>query len=97
MLINSISDLRKAFRHGPYAWPGGYPCYLLLSDGEALSFKGAKANRRLLIEALAEYQTNPHERSGWRPIALDVNWEESGLLCVHTGEAIESAYGEVTP
>ncbi len=92
MTIESISDFRKAFRQGPYAWPGGYPMYFVLSDGEALSFKSAKLARRHILEALADYRTNRREHSGWRPIGLAINWEDSDLHCVHTGEAIEAAY-----
>jgi hypothetical protein len=92
--INSISDLRAAFRNGPYAWPGGYPCFFLMSDGAALSFKAAKAERRELLEALVDYRDNPHESSGWRPVALEINWEDSELYCAHTNERIESAYAE---
>jgi len=33
MKIETISDFRKAMRHGPYAWPGGYPCYFIMGDG----------------------------------------------------------------
>ena len=29
MLINSISDFRRAIHNGPYAWPGGYPLYFI--------------------------------------------------------------------
>jgi len=91
MRINSISDLRKAFRHGPYAWPGGYPCYFVMADGEPLSFKAAKENRRELLEALAH---TADRHNGWRPIGLEINWEEPDLYCAHSGERIESAYAE---
>lgn len=88
MLINSISDFRKAMRHGPYAWPGGYPCYFITSDGAALSFKAAKQELRSILEAIRD-----RSNSGWRIVAMDINWEDSDLFCDHTGEHIESAYG----
>jgi len=91
MRIETISDLRKAFRHGPYAWPGGYPCYFVMADGEPLSFKAAKENRRELLEALAHTADRHY---GWRPIGLEINWEEPDLYCAHSGERIESAYAE---
>ena len=87
MLINSISDFRKAIRNGAYAWPGGYPLYFIASDGEALSFKTAKAERRLILEAIRD-----HDNSGWRVVAMDINWEDTELVCAHSGERIESAY-----
>lgn len=89
MQINSIADFRTAMRLGPYAWPGGYPLYFIMSDGGALSFKTAKAQRRNLLEALRD-----GDRGGWRPLAVDVNWEDADLTDDHTGELIESAYGE---
>lgn len=93
MQILTVSDLRKAFRHGPYAWPGGYPCYFVMADGEALSFKAARENRRLLLEALAN-RLKGWQDDGWQPVALEVNWEEPDLFCAHTGERIESAHAE---
>ena len=92
MNIQSISDFRRAFRNGPYAWPGGYPVYFLLSDGEAISFKAAreKSTRREMLAALRDNNT----RCGWMPIALEINWEDENLYCVQTSERIESAYGE---
>ncbi len=89
MEINTLSDLRRAFRNGPYAWPGGYPCYFLMDDGEALSFAAAKENRRRLIESVVNKQ-----RDGWNPIAFDINWEDGEMICCHTGKRIESAYAD---
>ena len=88
MNINSISDFRRAVRNGPYAWPGGYPLYFVCSDGEALSFAAAKQERRLILEALRD-----NDRSGWRVVGVDTNWEDAELRCAHTGELIEAAYG----
>ncbi len=90
MNINSISDFRKAMRHGPYAWPGGYPCYFVTSDGAALSFKAAKAERRYILEALRDND----KHCGWHVCGVDINWEDGELTCDHTGEHIESAYAD---
>lgn len=87
MNIRSISDFRAAMRHGPYAWPGGYPLYFITSDGAALSFKSAKAERRNIIEAIHDRSNN-----GWRVVAMEINWEDADLVCDHSGEQIESAY-----
>jgi hypothetical protein len=89
MTINSISDFRKAMRHGPYAWPGGYPCYFVTSDGAALSFNAARRERRNILEAIRDKDDN-----GWRVVGMDVNWEDDQLYCDHTNERIESAYAE---
>lgn len=87
MLINSVSDFRRAYRHGPYAWPGGYPCFFVTDDGAALSFEAVRENRRAILESIAHKQ-----RDGWRVVALEINYEEPDLECVHTGKRIESAY-----
>jgi hypothetical protein len=89
MNIETISDFRRAIRSGPYAWPGGYPIYFITDDGEALSFAAARSERRAILESIAS-----QSRDGWRVVAADVNWEDASLHCVHTGERIESAYGE---
>ena len=95
MNIQSIADYRRALRVGPYAWPGGYPLHFVMSDGESLSFKAAKSERRLILEALADHASgNRYEFSGWRPVALEINWDDCELYCAHSGELIESAYGE---
>lgn len=91
MMIESISDFRKAIRNGPYAWPGGYPLYFLMADGETLSFNAArdKSNRRAILEAIA----HKNDRQ-WQPVAMDINWEDDAMFCAHTNERIESAYAE---
>ena len=87
MLINSISDFRRAIHNGPYAWPGGYPLYFITHDGAALSFKAARQERRAILESIRD-----RSNDGWRVVGMDVNWEDAELTCDHTGEPIESAY-----
>lgn len=89
MNINSISDFRKAIRNGEYAWPGGYPCYFITSDGAALSFDAVRRELRSILESIANKAND-----GWRIVALEINWEDASLYCEHTGQKIESAYGD---
>lgn len=89
MHINSVSDFRKAYRNGPYAWPGGYPCYFVTNDGAALSWRSAYYNRRNILEAIANKLND-----GWRIVGVDVNWEDPALYCADTSERIPSAYAE---
>lgn len=89
MQIETISDFRKAIRAGAWAWPGGYPKFFITSDGGALCFEAAKEQRRCILEAIAS-----DARDGWRVVAVEINWEDSELVCDHSGELIESAYGE---
>ena len=72
----------------PYGWPGGYPRFFVLSDGEALSYNAARSEQALIEQAIADA-----DDSGWRVVACDINWEDSELTCAHTGALIESAYG----
>lgn len=87
MEIKTVSDFRKALRHGPYTWPGGYPTFFLTTDGGVLSYAAAKAERRQVARAIG----HDEKFSGWRVCAMEVNWEED-LVCEHTGEPIERAY-----
>lgn len=88
MKIETVSDFRKAMRHGQYAWPGGYQCYFITADGAAISFEAARSERRQIIDAIGHQQT----WSGWRIVAMGINWEETGLTCEHTGKLIPAAY-----
>ena len=89
MNIQTISDFRAAVRHGPYAWPGGYPLYFLCDDGAALCCKCVRKERRNILESVAH-----HTRDGWRVIGLNINYEDDSLYCDHCSEQIESAYGD---
>lgn len=93
MEIKTISDFRAAIRSGPYAWPGGYPCYFVMSDGEALSFAAAKAERRQILEALRD-KGNGERGNLWLPTLFEINYEDGNLICAHTNQRIESAYAE---
>jgi hypothetical protein len=86
--LYTISDFRRDIRQ-PYTWPGCYPRYFVTSDGAALSFKAAREQRRNILESIRDDMDD-----GWHVIGCDVNWEDQDLICDHTGERIESAYGE---
>ena len=45
-----LAKVKQAIR-SPYAWPGGYPLYVVLADGEALSVESAEKNWRLICHA----------------------------------------------
>ena len=87
-LINKSKTLKEHIRHGKYAWPGGYPVYFITDDGAALSYDAVKENYREVLSAVKN-----HDNNGWKVIAADVNWEDGFLYCSHTGDKIESAYG----
>ena len=65
MNIRNISDLRRAYRHGPFAWPGGYPLAFLMDDGQCVCHDCAQENRHSIVVDTA-WKIN----SGWRAVAL---------------------------
>jgi len=82
-------DTLKEFTRNQYARPGGYPMFALCADGGVLSHKAVKDNYRLIRESMRD--SNDKQ---WQIVAIDINWEDAELYCDHTGELIESAYGE---
>lgn len=89
MNITTVNEFHAALEQGKWAWPGGYPCYFLCADGEALSFDAAECEKAMVEAAIAAPGTDEQ----WRVIAYEVNWEDTDLYCAHTSAQIESAYG----
>lgn len=87
MYIKTTKDLKTALRNGQWAWPGGYPLYFITSDGAALSFDAVRSEYRQVISSIRHRMND-----GWRVVAVEINYEDSGLCCDHTGQRIESAY-----
>lgn len=90
MEIKTVADLDDALERGPYAWPGGYPIYFITDDGGALAFKTVKDEYDLIRDAIEDDDTS----GGWRVVDVDINWEDERLFDDHTGDLIESAYGD---
>ena len=82
----------KQFIRQPYAWPGGYPCALLLADGEVIDSQSARANYRLIRRAMRD-QRPWWSDSQWVPVEVFIHWEGPPLVCAESGRLIESAYG----
>lgn len=85
----TVSEFRRQYHYGPYAWPGGYPRISVMSDGESPCFACLKTERRNILSAIKD-----NDSSGWRVDGFDINWEDTDLLCAHCGCQIESAYGQ---
>ncbi len=88
---NETTAALKAFiRSNGIAWPGGYPCYALMADGEVIDAQAARENyRQILRETRADIPCN----RDWKFIGADVHWEGEPMQCAHSGRMIESAYG----
>ena len=79
------AKLQEFIRSGGFAWPGGYPCALLMSDGEVIDAKAARENYRLIRRETEQE---------WTPVDVFIHWEGAPLYCAHSGREILSAYGE---
>lgn len=88
--IGNVADLKATLRAERFAFPGGYPLHFVTADGAALSFDTVRREFRLVADAVRRRDNT----GGWRVIGCDVNWEDDSLADAHTGEKIESAYGE---
>jgi hypothetical protein len=83
--IKNGKQLVSCLRAGEFAWPGGYTCFFLTSDGEALSFKAVRENLRSVISDIRDKVD-----SGWRVIGLECMANVDGpIVCAHTNEEIE--------
>lgn len=73
----SMEELIDVLKYGPYAWPGGYPMYLLCDDGDAMCYEcGAQCVR--------EGETGD-------VVEREINWDQL-LWCCNCGHRIETAY-----
>lgn len=79
----------KSVAREPFAWPGGYPRFLLMTDGGCLCPDCVKREFRLIAQA-----TVKGYRDGWQAAAADINWEDPNLFCDHCGRHIEPAYSD---
>lgn len=88
----TLQDIKQAIR-SKYGWPGGYPLYLIMDDGEALSIDAAREQWREIVAAHIARDS----WGGWLVAAVDINYENPDLYCAHSGARIESAYAEEEP
>lgn len=89
MTLPIIAQARYAARE-KYAWPGGYPLYLLMSDGEVICPSCARREWKLIALATRHISNDPQ----WECAGVEINWEDDELRCAHCNERIPSAYGE---
>jgi hypothetical protein len=87
MKNNTLEQVKSAIRN-PFAWPGGYPVYTVMSDGELLCPDCARKEYRQIVQS-----TKNHYRDGWQAEGTLILWEGSDYCC-HCNKELESAYGE---
>ena len=85
--MTNTKDIKEAIRH-KYAWPGGYPLFLV-TQGAALCVDCGRKHYRQIAYAIMHGLSD-----GWKVEAADVNWEDPSLFCDHCSKRIESAYAE---
>lgn len=83
-----LARVKQALRD-KYAWPGGYPLYIVTEDGGALSIDAARANWAQIVRS-----TLTQAGDGWQAVGAEINYEDGELICDHSGVRIESAYAE---
>ena len=82
---NIIAQVKNIVR-APYAFPGGYPKFLVMNDSECLCHQCVKEKYKLIVRS-----TGFNCFDGWQAYGVEINWE-SEISCAHCGEIIESAY-----
>jgi hypothetical protein len=88
MKNEKLEKVKHAIRN-PYAWPGGYPVYTVMSDGGMLCPDCAKSNFKLIAKAILD-----QDRSGWCALGATILWEGTVDQCCNCNKDLESAYGE---
>jgi hypothetical protein len=81
-----IVSVKRAAKE-KYAWPGGYPLFVVMHDCEALCCACAKRNLGQIAWA-----TRSQLGDSWQAEGVEVNWEDGALYCAHCSQLIESAY-----
>jgi hypothetical protein len=90
--MNGLKSLKRIIRE-PYVFPGGYPTYLITTDGGCICKDCAKTEFKTLMRStLQKSRDASWPDDGWQVYAVDVNYE-SELYCDHCSAEIESAYG----
>jgi hypothetical protein len=88
------SELKEFIRSNGYAWPGGYPCALLMADGECIDAQSARENYRQILRELRDVNNGEQwPNKEWAPVGVFIHWEGESIECAHSGRMIESAYG----
>jgi len=87
--LDSTNKLKATLRAGNRTDLGCYPLYFLTSDGCALSFETVRKHLRSVLWSIRNNMSD-----GWRVVGCEINYEDVDLFDEHTGEPIESAYGE---
>lgn len=85
--ITNTSQFKATLRAGASTDLGGYPLFLITSDGAALDFQCARKEARKILYSIKNKLTD-----GWRIIGCEIAYEDARLYCDHCNQKIEPAY-----
>ena len=83
-----LEQVKNAIRN-PYAWPSGYPVYIVMADGELFCRECARSEYKLIADS-----TRTDRKDGWTASGTMILWEGTDNYCAHCNRELESAYGE---
>jgi len=83
-----IREVKLAARE-KFAWPGGYPLVVVMTDGACLCCDCARQNFAQIGRA-----TRDGLRDGWAAAGVDAHMQGAPEICAHCGVEIPSAYGD---
>jgi hypothetical protein len=86
----TFADVKATLRAGEFTSVGGYPLYFVMGDGEPMCFDSVRKN----IDSVCYAMMHDGPRDSWRVIAVEINYEDGDLRCVHDMTRIPSAYAE---
>lgn len=92
--MKNTAELKQFIRSNGFAWPGGYPCALMMADSEVIDAQSAKENFKSIVRAWRDGKSNNGPDKQWQPVCVFIHWEGEPLYCAHSGREIPSAYGE---
>jgi len=78
-----------SLREGRFTSIGSYPKFFHAADGSVLSHEAVRSELGQVLRA-----TRDDSDRQWCIRGEDINWEDPSMYCEHTGDRIESAYGE---
>lgn len=92
----TVKSLMRDLRSGKFTPFGSYPTYFVAADGEPLSHEAVRENLWQVARATRDYpdRNSAPDLRQWAILGCDVNWEDSEMLCAHTGKPIECAYSK---
>jgi len=86
---NKILEEVKQIIRNPFVWPGGYPAYIIMADGELICSDCARKEYKRIAKS-----TIKNDHDGWKAVGAEILWENDSVCC-HCNKVLESAYGDI--